>query len=83
MQELQEARGLSYLFISHDLAVVNHLADRVAVLYLGRLVELAPREEMFATAVASVHARAAGERCRASAVAGAAPSPSAAKCRAR
>ena len=48
MKALQEAHGLSYLFISHDLAVVNHLADRVAVLYLGRLVELAPRAELFA-----------------------------------
>src|SRR6185437_6311095 len=36
MKGIQEERGLSYLFISHDLAVVNHLADRVAVLYLGR-----------------------------------------------
>jgi oligopeptide/dipeptide ABC transporter ATP-binding protein len=47
MKELQEQRGLSYLFISHDLAVVNHLVDRVAVLYLGRLVEIAPRENIF------------------------------------
>jgi len=47
--ELQRAHGLAYLFISHDLAVVNHLADRVAVLYLGRLVEVAPRGELFAT----------------------------------
>src|SRR5271166_240837 len=47
--ELQRARGLAYLFISHDLAVVNHLADRVAVLYLGRLVEMAARENLFAT----------------------------------
>jgi oligopeptide/dipeptide ABC transporter ATP-binding protein len=46
---LQRARGLAYLFISHDLAVVNHLADRVAVLYLGQLVEVAPREALFAT----------------------------------
>jgi oligopeptide/dipeptide ABC transporter ATP-binding protein len=46
---LQRAHGLAYLFISHDLAVVNHLADRVAVLYLGRLVEVAPREDLFAT----------------------------------
>ena len=46
---LQQAHGLAYLFISHDLAVVNHLADRVAVLYLGRLVEVAPRAELFAT----------------------------------
>jgi oligopeptide/dipeptide ABC transporter ATP-binding protein len=46
---LQRARGLAYLFISHDLAVVNHLADRVAVLYLGRLVEVAPRADLFGT----------------------------------
>jgi oligopeptide/dipeptide ABC transporter ATP-binding protein len=38
---------LSYLFISHDLGVVDHLADRVAVLYLGRIVELAPRQNLF------------------------------------
>ncbi len=49
MQELRERRKLAYLFISHDLAVVNHLVDRVAVLYLGRVVELAPRAELFAT----------------------------------
>ena len=48
MKEVQEASGLSYLFISHDLAVVNHLVDRVAVLYLGRLVEVAPRAALFA-----------------------------------
>jgi peptide/nickel transport system ATP-binding protein/oligopeptide transport system ATP-binding protein len=48
MKQLQETHGLSYLFISHDLSVVNHLADRVAVLYLGRLVELAPRQDVFA-----------------------------------
>jgi oligopeptide/dipeptide ABC transporter ATP-binding protein len=47
--ELQRAHRLAYLFISHDLAVVNHLADRVAVLYLGRMVEVAPREKLFAT----------------------------------
>jgi len=47
LRELQEARRLSYLFISHDLAVVNHLADRVAVMYLGRLVELAPRDALY------------------------------------
>ncbi len=48
MKELQERHHLSYLFISHDLAVVNHLVDRVAVLYLGRLVELAERASLFA-----------------------------------
>ena len=45
MRALQQERGLAYLFISHDLAVVNHLADRVAVLYLGRLVEVASRAD--------------------------------------
>ena len=49
LRSIQEQRSLSYLFISHDLAVVHHLADRVAVLYLGRLVELAPRALLFAT----------------------------------
>ncbi|HVJ54344.1 MAG TPA: oligopeptide/dipeptide ABC transporter ATP-binding protein [Aliidongia sp.] len=48
LKSIQEERRLSYLFISHDLGVVNHLADRVAVLYLGKLVELAPRAELFA-----------------------------------
>jgi oligopeptide/dipeptide ABC transporter ATP-binding protein len=47
MREIQERRRLSYLFISHDLGVVDHLADRIAVLYLGRIVELSPRQELF------------------------------------
>ncbi len=49
LRALQQQRSLAYLFISHDLAVVNHLADRVAVLYLGRLVEVASRADLFAT----------------------------------
>ena len=48
MADLQESLGLTYLFISHNLAVVAHIADRVGVMYLGRLVELAPAEELFA-----------------------------------
>lgn len=48
MQELQDrSNGLTYLFISHNLAVVHHIADRVGVMYLGRLVELAPKSELF------------------------------------
>ncbi len=47
MKELQQGGKLAYLFISHDMAVVNHLADRVAVLYLGRIVETAPRAALF------------------------------------
>jgi len=48
LRELQERLGLTYLFISHNLAVVRHMATRVGVLYLGRLVEEAPAHELFA-----------------------------------
>jgi peptide/nickel transport system ATP-binding protein len=47
MKDLQDRLGLTYLFISHNLAVVRHMADRIAVLYLGRLAEIAPAKEMF------------------------------------
>ncbi len=47
LQDLQDEFGLSYLFISHDLNVVEHLADRVAVMYLGKLAEVAPVDELF------------------------------------
>ena len=46
--ELQRARGMANLFVSHDLAVVRHVCDRVAVMYLGCLAELAPRDALFA-----------------------------------
>jgi len=48
--ELQAELGLALLFISHDLAIVEHLTHRVAVMYLGRIVELAPREALFSAA---------------------------------
>lgn len=47
LAELQENLGLTYFFISHDLSVVSHIADRVAVMYLGRLVELASSKELY------------------------------------
>jgi len=48
MQDLQERFGLTYLFISHGLAVVKHISTRVGVMYLGKLVELAPAHEIYA-----------------------------------
>ena len=47
LDELQDKLNLSYIFITHDLAVVNHFADEIAVMYLGQVVEKAPTEELF------------------------------------
>jgi len=47
LRDLQARLGLTYLFISHDLSVVRRLCDRVAIMYLGRIVEIAPTEEVF------------------------------------
>ncbi|MGG4128644.1 ABC transporter ATP-binding protein [Paenibacillus illinoisensis] len=46
-KRLQQERGLAYLFISHDLSVVEHLCDRIGVMYLGSMVETGPRDELF------------------------------------
>lgn len=83
MSELREQRGLSYLFISHDLSAVHHLADRVAVMYLGRLVEVAPRNELFATPshpytqalMDAIPRVGQGRRARGRTIAGDLPSP--------
>jgi oligopeptide/dipeptide ABC transporter ATP-binding protein len=73
MQDLQERVGTAYLFISHDMATVKHMADRVAVMYLGRIMELAPKTGFFEapyhpysqallSAVPSSHPRRKGRR---------------------
>jgi peptide/nickel transport system ATP-binding protein len=48
LKDLQASLGLTYLFISHNLAVIDYVADRVAVMYAGRIVEMAPKQELFA-----------------------------------
>ena len=47
MKDIQQKNGISYLFISHDLSVVEYISDVVGVMYLGSLVELAPKKELF------------------------------------
>jgi oligopeptide/dipeptide ABC transporter ATP-binding protein len=47
LEELQDELHLAYLFVAHDLSVVRHIADRVAVMYLGKIVELGPRDQLF------------------------------------
>ena len=59
LEDLQARLGLTYLFIAHDLAVVRHISDRVAVMYLGRIMELADRDELYATSAAPLYQGAA------------------------
>jgi oligopeptide/dipeptide ABC transporter ATP-binding protein len=47
LDDLQDSLGLSYVFVAHDLSVVRHVSDRIAVMYLGKLVELSPAEELY------------------------------------
>ena len=82
LRDLQAEHGLAYLVISHDLAVVHHLADRVAVLYLGRLVEVAARDALFARpahpytqALLDAVPRIGRRRARGAAIRGEMPSP--------
>ena len=51
LKELQEEKGLTYLFIAHDLSMVKYISDRIGVMYFGKLVELAPAEDLYAHAM--------------------------------
>jgi oligopeptide/dipeptide ABC transporter ATP-binding protein len=49
LEELQDELGLAYLFVAHDLSVVHHVSDRVAVMYLGKIMEIGSRSEIYGT----------------------------------
>jgi peptide/nickel transport system ATP-binding protein len=55
MLDLEEKYGLGYLFMSHDMAVVERIGDRVAVMYVGEIVEIASRRAMFEKSAARIH----------------------------
>ncbi len=64
LDELQDEFDLSYVFVAHDLSVVRHVSDRIAVMYLGKMMELSPAEELYTKPIHPVHVGAARARSR-------------------
>ncbi len=62
LQDIQERTGIAFLFVAHDLAVIRHVAERVMVLYLGKVVESGPVDVIYGASNASVHGRASRRR---------------------
>ena len=60
LDDLQDEFGLSYVFVAHDLSVVRHVSDRIAVMYLGKVMELSPAEELYSKPIHPYTAGAAG-----------------------
>ena len=84
LRDLQAQLGLSYLFIAHDLAAVAHMSHTIAVMYLGRIVEMGEAGELSRAAQASLHARRSSRpRCPRIPTSGARRSSCPARCRAR